>query len=176
MTRGLEKLGATVARVVPGEEARVLAEHDVVGEALRQPGAILLVGERLATVPGGLSAAAALADRTGAKLAWVPRRAGDRGAVDAGCLPNLLPGGRLGHRRGRPGRAGRRVGPRGRASSRPSRAATPTRIIAAAAAGRLGALVVAGVDPADLADPRLAEQALDKVPLPGQPRGARQPR
>ena len=31
---------------------------------------------------------------TGAKLAWVPRRAGDRGAVETGCLPNLLPGGR----------------------------------------------------------------------------------
>ena len=38
-------------------------------------------------------------------------------------------------------------------------------IIAAAAGGQLGALVVAGVDPADLADPRLAEQALDKVPF-----------
>ena len=24
----------------------------------------------------------------------MPRRAGDRGAVEAGCLPNLLPGGR----------------------------------------------------------------------------------
>ena len=35
-----------------------------------------------------------LAARTGARLAWVPRRAGDRGAVEAGCLPNLLPGGR----------------------------------------------------------------------------------
>jgi NADH-quinone oxidoreductase subunit G len=38
-------------------------------------------------------------------------------------------------------------------------------IIAAAAAGDLGALVVAGVDPADLADPRLAEEALDRVPF-----------
>ncbi|HEX7743708.1 MAG TPA: molybdopterin dinucleotide binding domain-containing protein, partial [Micromonosporaceae bacterium] len=38
-------------------------------------------------------------------------------------------------------------------------------IVAAAAAGELGALVVAGVDPADLADPRLAEQALDRVPF-----------
>jgi NADH-quinone oxidoreductase subunit G len=34
-------------------------------------------------------------------------------------------------------------------------------IVAAAAAGQLGGLLVAGVDPADLADPRLAEQALD---------------
>ena len=38
-------------------------------------------------------------------------------------------------------------------------------IIAAAAAGQLGALLVAGVDPGDLADPRLAEQALDTVPF-----------
>jgi NADH-quinone oxidoreductase subunit G len=38
--------------------------------------------------------AAALADRTGARLAWIPRRAGDRGAIEAGCLPGLLPGGR----------------------------------------------------------------------------------
>lgn len=38
-------------------------------------------------------------------------------------------------------------------------------ILTAAANGQLGALVVAGVDPADLADPRLAEQALDAVPF-----------
>ena len=53
-----------------------------------------MVGERLATVPGGLSAAARLADATGARLAWVPRRAGERGALEAGALPGLLPGGR----------------------------------------------------------------------------------
>ena len=35
-----------------------------------------------------------LAADTGARLAWVPRRAGERGAVDAGALPTLLPGGR----------------------------------------------------------------------------------
>ncbi|EUA23413.1 hypothetical protein I553_5566 [Mycobacterium xenopi 4042] len=55
---------------------------------------MIMVGERLATVPGGLSAAARLADATGARLAWVPRRAGERGALEAGALPNLLPGGR----------------------------------------------------------------------------------
>ncbi|WP_174528865.1 molybdopterin dinucleotide binding domain-containing protein, partial [Micromonospora maritima] len=38
-------------------------------------------------------------------------------------------------------------------------------ILGAAAEGRLGALVVAGMDPADLADPRLAETALDAVPF-----------
>ncbi|MFD1325913.1 molybdopterin dinucleotide binding domain-containing protein, partial [Micromonospora sonneratiae] len=48
----------------------------------------------------------------------------------------------------------------------PSQAGRDTdQIIAAAAAGQLAALVVAGVDPADLADPRLAEEALDRVPF-----------
>ena len=164
MSRGLEKLGAKVARIIPGEEARVLAEHDVVGEALQPAGRLLLVGERLATVPGGLSAAAALADRTGAKLAWVPRRAGDRGAVDAGCLPNLLPGGRLASdAAGRAELAGAWDLEAGVIPSQPGR--DTDGIIAATAAGRIGALVVAGVDPADLSDPRLAEEALDKVPF-----------
>jgi NADH-quinone oxidoreductase subunit G len=36
-------------------------------------------------------------------------------------------------------------------------------IIAVAASGRLGGLIVAGVDPGDLADPTLAEDALDRV-------------
>jgi NADH-quinone oxidoreductase subunit G len=94
----------------------------------------------------------------------VPRRAGDRGAVDAGCLPNLLPGGR----------------PVADAAARdelttawdlesgslPSTVGRDTdAIVAAAADGTLGALLVAGVDPADLADPRLAEAALDNVPF-----------
>ncbi|MEH1012356.1 NADH-quinone oxidoreductase subunit G [Micromonospora sp. CPCC 206060] len=163
-TRGLEKLGAKLARVVPGEEAQVLAEHATVAEALGTPGAILIVGERLGSVPGGLSAAADIARRTGAKLAWVPRRAGDRGAVDAGCLPNLLPGGRLVTEPGARAELGEAWDVA--AGIIPSQAGRDTdQIIAAAAAGQLGALVVAGVDPSDLADPRLAEQALDKVPF-----------
>ncbi|MEV4626601.1 NADH-quinone oxidoreductase subunit G [Micromonospora sp. NPDC049523] len=161
-TRGLEKLGAKLARVVPGEEAQVLAEHDTVADALGKPGAILFVGERLASVPGGLSAAAAVAERTGAKLAWVPRRAGDRGAVDAGCLPNLLPGGRP---VSDPGARAELAGAWDVAAGViPSQTGRDTdQIIAAVADDKIGALVVAGVDPADLADPRLAEEALEKV-------------
>ncbi|WCN81908.1 NADH-quinone oxidoreductase subunit G [Micromonospora sp. LH3U1] len=163
-TRGLEKLGAKLARVVPGEEASVLAEHATVTEALSAPGAILIVGERLASVPGGLSAAADVARRTGAKLAWVPRRAGDRGAVDAGCLPNLLPGGRLVTEPAARAELGEAWDiPAGVI---PSQAGRDTDgILAAAANGQLGALVVGGVDPSDLADPRLAESALDAVPF-----------
>jgi NADH-quinone oxidoreductase subunit G len=161
LSRGFEKLHATLVSTVPGAEGEAL---EAVREALSAQGAILFVGERLATVPGGLSAAAKLAGETGAKLAWVPRRAGDRGAVDAGCLPNLLPGGRP------VSDAAARAELAGvwdlAAGIIPSQAGRDTdQIIEAANAGRIGALVVAGVDPADLADPRAAEQALEKVPF-----------
>ncbi len=55
---------------------------------------VILVGERAAEIPGLLTAAATLAKSSGAKIAWVPRRAGEVGAVIAGAIPNLLPGGR----------------------------------------------------------------------------------
>ncbi|MDT5042069.1 MAG: NADH-quinone oxidoreductase subunit [Actinoplanes sp.] len=162
LSRGGEKLGAALIAAVPGDEARLLATDPGVAAALSAPGAVLIVGERLASVPGGLSAAAALAGRTGARLAWVPRRAGDRGAVDAGCLPNLLPG-------GRPvddpsARAELSAAWDLESGSLPSAIGRDTdAIVEAAAAGQLGALLVAGVDPADLADPRRAEEALDNV-------------
>ncbi len=93
-SRGLQKMAGQLVPTRPGDEPAALAslvEHADYGI---DTGAVILVGERLATVPGALSAAADLARRTGARLAWVPRRAGDRGAVETGCLPNLLPGGR----------------------------------------------------------------------------------
>ncbi|HET9139143.1 NADH-quinone oxidoreductase subunit G, partial [Actinophytocola sp.] len=70
VSRGLEKLGAAVLATTPGDEARLLGEEAGLVEALSAPGALLFVGERLATVPGGLSAAVALSERTGARLAW----------------------------------------------------------------------------------------------------------
>ncbi len=92
----------------------------------------------------------------------MPRRAGDRGAVDAGCLPNLLPGGRPvidAVARAELGEAWKlKTGTISGSVGRDTDA-----IIAAAAAGKLGALVVAGVDPGDLSDPALAERALDNV-------------
>ncbi len=101
---GLTKLSGTLLPTVPGAEAAALsalAEVAQTGQpeaaaaaALRKPGAVILVGERLAEVPGALSAAARLAAQTGARLAWIPRRAGERGAIEAGALPSLLPGGR----------------------------------------------------------------------------------
>ncbi|TSD46878.1 NADH-quinone oxidoreductase subunit G [Rhodococcus sp. KBS0724] len=97
-TRGLEKMAGTLLRAAPGDEPVLLDSlgdpTSEVGRLLRQPGAVILVGERLGAIDGGLSAALQLADITGAQLAWIPRRAGDRAALDAGAVPGLLPGGR----------------------------------------------------------------------------------
>ena len=90
---GLSKLHATVLAAGPGQEVRALDGSDEVRAALRQPGAVLMVGERAATAPGLLSWAARTATETGAHLAWVPRRAGDRGALEAGLLPGSAPAG-----------------------------------------------------------------------------------
>ena len=108
--RGLEKMFGTLIAAGPGDEVAVLtglagdllasdgmpdaAERNRLGMLLRTPGAVVLVGERAAQTPGLLTAVAALADATGAGLAWVPRRAGERGALDAGALGIVLPGGR----------------------------------------------------------------------------------
>jgi len=97
-TRGSDKMDAQWWACQPGGEAVALRQisekaADTLA-ALRQPGAVILVGERMAGVPGALSAAAELASSTGARLGWVPRRAGERGALDAGALAGLLPGGR----------------------------------------------------------------------------------
>ncbi|GAA1802586.1 NADH-quinone oxidoreductase subunit G [Planosporangium flavigriseum] len=161
-TRGYAKIGATVLPTVPGNEASVLAESSAIRTALSEPGAILFVGERLATVPGGLSAAADLAAETGARLAWVPRRAGDRGALEAGCLPNLLPGSRPVSDAGALGEL-TQVWEMGDSPMPTAPGRDTDAIIAAAAAGSLGGLVVAGVEPGDLAQPRFAEEALDRV-------------
>jgi NADH-quinone oxidoreductase subunit G len=156
-SRGLEKLRGTLIQAAPGDEPRVVEAlaHD--GEVALDGGGVILVGERMAAVPGALSAVAALAGTTGARLAWVPRRAGDRGAVEAGCLPNLLPGGRPVAVTDARVDAGAAWG----VTSLPDHPGRDgDQIIAAAAAGELKALVVAGVDLRDLTDPQLAETAL----------------
>jgi NADH-quinone oxidoreductase subunit G len=161
-SRGLEKLSADVVLTVPGREAETLATNEAVAAALATERPLLIVGERLGLAPRALSAAAALATKTSAKLAWVPRRAGDRGALEAGCLPNLLPGGRPVAEAAARAEMADKWGLA--AGVLPSSIGRDTDgIIAAANDGRIGAMIVAGVDPADLADPRLAEEALDKL-------------
>jgi NADH-quinone oxidoreductase subunit G len=161
VTRAAEKLKATTLATAPGGEARTLralAEDDGSAHvaALRRPGAVLLAGERLAEVPGGFSALTALAAATGARVAWVPRRAGERGALEAGALPGLLPGGRTVTHAGSRAEVAAVWGTT--VPDTPGRDLTG--ILTAVRDGVLGGLLVGGVDPYDLPDPALAEAAL----------------
>ncbi len=159
-TRGLEKLAGALVPSAPGTEPEVLrAIADAgddgpigrAGAALAAEGGVVLVGERLAAVPGALSAAAALAESTGARLAWVPRRAGERGALEAGALPSLLPGGRPAADEG----ARRAVADAWGVDAVPDAPGRDTTgIVAAAATGALGGLVVGGVDLDDIGHPQ----------------------
>jgi NADH-quinone oxidoreductase subunit G len=143
----------------PGESA---ADFSRAAGLLKAPGAVILVGERLAEVPGALAAAVRLADATGAKLAWIPRRAGERGAIEAGALPGLLPIGRwVGDPKARAEVA--RVWDKATLPTAPGRSTAA--MLAAAEQGELGALVIAGVDAADLPDPAGALRALEAIPF-----------
>jgi NADH-quinone oxidoreductase subunit G len=159
-TRSLDKMSGRLLKTIPGEEPSALdaLATGEVADLLSKPGAVIMVGERLATVPGGLSAAARLADATGARLAWVPRRAGERGALEAGALPNLLPGGRPVADEA----ARAQVTAAWHVTELPS---APGRdadgILAGAADGSIAALVVGGIEPADFADPDTVLAALD---------------
>ncbi|MGI8721107.1 MAG: NADH-quinone oxidoreductase subunit G [Geodermatophilaceae bacterium] len=167
-SRGLAKMSGVLLATPPGAETSVLgalADNTAGGpgasaaQGLREPGAVILVGERLAEFPGALSAAAALADATGARLAWVPRRAGERGAIEAGAMPNLLPGGR------RVDDAAARIelakAWRVDLPSTPGRDLTA--MLTAARDGALGGLLVGGLDPDDLPDPVLAREGLASI-------------
>ncbi|MFD3353027.1 NADH-quinone oxidoreductase subunit G [Streptomyces fradiae] len=167
-TRGLEKAGGTLLPAAPGTETEwldALAAGDGLdgpgadaAGALRAQGAVIVVGERLAGVPGALTAAVRAATATGARLVWVPRRAGEPGAVWAGALPSLLPGGRP----ATDPRAREEVAAVWGVRELPHRYGRDTgRIVEAAATGELPALLVGGVDVADLPDPRRAREALD---------------
>ncbi|MBE7701910.1 NADH-quinone oxidoreductase subunit G [Oerskovia sp. Sa1BUA8] len=184
-SRGVQRLDGTLLRAAPGTEAEWLdvlasgaqtlfghdgsvgpdasesvdepAEVSALRDALAQPGAVVLVGERLAGVPGGYSALVRLVEATGARLAWIPRRAGERGGVEAGTLPGLLPGGR----------------PVPDAAARVDAAVTwgvehlpetPGRdtgdILDALSVGQLGGVLVGGLHTDDLPDPEHARKAL----------------
>lgn len=165
-TLGTAKMKARLLPAVPGTEAEVLDAVAAGGAGLfgatfadlSKAGSVILVGERAADTPGALSAAVRLAARTGARLAWIPRRAGDRGAVEAGALGNLLPGGRL------VSDAAARIDTAAvwGVDSLPQTPGRSTeQMLAAAKEGQLGALVLAGVELADL--PVGAAEALRNV-------------
>ena len=88
-SRGSKKLNAELLMTAAGNEATKIANF-----AGLTAKSVILVGERLSESQGALSAVVELVTKTGAKLAWIPRRAGERGALEAGAIGNLLPGGR----------------------------------------------------------------------------------
>jgi NADH-quinone oxidoreductase subunit G len=149
----MDKLNAEFVRVAPGAESAAVAAIALTAKS------VILLGERASESAGLISAAAALADKTGAKLAWIPRRAGERGALDAGALGTLLPGAR----------------PVADSAARVDIAAAwgvdslPTNpgrstaeIISSLGAGELDAVVVGGVDLRDMYDSKDAIAALKK--------------
>ena len=88
-SRGTEKLSAKLIKTAAGAE--VSAINSITGLSDKS---VVLVGERAVETPGALSAVAKLINTSGAKLGWIPRRAGEVGALAAGAVPDLLPGNR----------------------------------------------------------------------------------
>jgi len=159
-SNGSRKMNARLLHAAPGAEPGVVdaikagGAYADVAEALS--GGVVLVGERAAQTPGLLSSVVALAERTGARLAWVPRRSGDRAAIEAGLLPGLLP-------------FGRGIDEAGAQSlgwgELPERGLDAKQMIEEAASGKLKALVVGGVDVRDFDAPAAVRDALDEVPF-----------
>ncbi|ORI12051.1 NADH-quinone oxidoreductase subunit G [Rhodococcus sp. 1163] len=159
---GVKKLGAQLLQCVPADEVGVLEalSNSKEGDLFRQAGAVVIVGERLASTPGGLSAALRFAESTGAKLAWIPRRAGDRGAVEAGALPNMLPGGRPVIDQAARAEMADMWG----ASGLPAAVGLgSSELLDAVSTRSLRALVIGGVELADLPDPAAAAVAVDNA-------------
>ncbi|MEY4970806.1 MAG: hypothetical protein RLZZ277_1037, partial [Actinomycetota bacterium] len=152
----MDKLKADFIKVAPGAEAAAVAVASVALTAK----SVILLGERASESAGLISAALALAEKSGAKLAWIPRRAGERGALEAGAFPTLLPGGR----------------PVADSAARVDIAAawgidslpaepgrTTHQIIEALGNGQLDAVVVGGVDAHDMLHSRTMLDVLKKT-------------
>lgn len=149
---------AEALRALAAELGRDGDRTEVADELAAADAPVILVGERAGA--GTLTAAAELADACGGKLAYVPRRAGDRGALEAGLAAGTLPGGR-------------------RLDDADDRAAVEAvwgtelpaergrdlhAILTDAAAGKIDVLHLLGVDLLrDAASPELARKALKRV-------------
>jgi NADH-quinone oxidoreductase subunit G len=152
-SRGTNKLGAELLATAPGGEIEALSSI----AASLDADTVILVGERAVSTPGLLHAVVQVAQTSGARFAWIPRRAGELAAIKAGLLPNLLPGGHA-------------VADSDAVAAGWLTTALPTEpgldaggILSAAANGEIAKLVIGGVELADFPDPALAAAAIDKA-------------
>ena len=150
----MDKLKATFIKVAPGAEGAALGSIALTAKS------VILLGERASESAGLISAAIALAEKTGAKLAWIPRRAGERGALEAGAFSTLLPGGRpVADTAARVD-----IAAAWGVSAVPAEAGrSAAAMIEAIHSNELDALVVGGVDIADLPDAARTEEAFKKA-------------
>ena len=141
LSRGSEKLSAAIV-------------EDIASLSGLSEKSVIVVGERAAEVIGQFTSVVKLAQSTKAKVAWIPRRAGEVGAVVAGAIGNLLPGGRP------------VADPAARVDiasvwgveSLPAAHGKATwEILEAAGDGRLDAVVIGGVDPLDISSEALGQ-------------------
>jgi len=116
-SNGTRKMGTQLIRCVPGDEANLLDQlHQETGQSddrladiSLDENSVILVAERAAGLSATFGACNRLAERTGAGLAWLPRRVGDRerwkpAACPTCCLAaGRLPMPRLGSTPRRPG-------------------------------------------------------------------------
>ncbi|MFL5798699.1 MAG: NADH-quinone oxidoreductase subunit G [Actinomycetota bacterium] len=147
---------------VQGPRAAAQYYTDDIAEALRdaEGEAVVLVGDRTAESPLTVARAVAVATKYGAKLGFVARRAGDRGALRAGVHPALLPGGRRVEDEGELAEVQRAWG-----VSLPTQPGRDTQgILEAAAKREIDVLYLVGVDLLrDFPDAALARRALENV-------------
>jgi NADH-quinone oxidoreductase subunit G len=142
-SRGIRRLGGKVATTIPGQEAAFLEQLVAAeGAAEEFQGAVIVLGERLASSPGAYTAALKAAEVLGARLVWIPRRVGERAAVEVGLLPGL---GLAGHAADGP--AGLDV----------------NQILRAGANGDIDAVLLGGLEVSDLPDPELAREAFSRT-------------
>lgn len=159
-------MGGTLIPTKPGMESFHLAEmatnaDDETRQALNEH-SIIVLGERTANSAGAFSAATALAAATGARLVWVPRRAGERAALTAGNLPGVFPGGvRADQKQILSVLADEWGQEENEIPTRPGR--NTTEILEAAAAGEITALLIGGVGFDDFTDQELLKNALSNT-------------
>ena len=153
LSAGAAKLGATLIAARPNDMPQAIRDLDA------DENTIILAGERIAQVRGSLTALADKVAQSGARMAWIPRRAGELGALEAGCLPLLLPGGRPVSDPDAMRQMREAWG-----DEIPTDAGLDAEAqIEQAAKGGLKALVTSGVEAADFPDPALVEEACEKA-------------